>query len=226
MNNPALELRAVARRYRTEAGVLTVLEHANLSLHPGEITALVAPSGTGKSTLLHLAGLLERPDSGEVFVSGAAAGTLNDDTRTAIRRSTIGFVYQFHHLLPEFSALENIALPQMAAGISQTTANARARDLMARFGLTGRENHRPGKLSGGEQQRVAIARALANRPRILLADEPTGNLDISTAERVFAELLEQVREQGVAALIATHNPALAARMDRTVTLSGGCVVEG
>jgi len=226
MNNPALELRAVARRYRTEAGVLTVLEHANLSLHPGEITALVAPSGTGKSTLLHLAGLLERPDSGEVFVSGAAAGTLNDDTRTAIRRSTIGFVYQFHHLLPEFSALENIALPQMAAGISQTTANARARDLMARFGLTGREDHRPGKLSGGEQQRVAIARALANRPRILLADEPTGNLDISTAERVFAELLEQVREQGVAALIATHNPALAARMDRTVTLSAGCVVEG
>jgi len=226
MNNPALELRAVARRYRTEAGVLTVLEHANLSLHAGEIVALVAPSGTGKSTLLHLAGLLERPDSGEVFVSGAAAGTLNDDARTAIRRSTIGFVYQFHHLLPEFSALENIALPQMAAGISQTTANARARDLMARFGLTGRENHRPGKLSGGEQQRVAIARALANRPRILLADEPTGNLDISTADRVFAELLEQVREQGVAALIATHNPALAARMDRTVTLSAGCVVEG
>jgi len=225
MNNPALELRAVARRYRTEAGVLTVLEHANLSLHPGEITALVAPSGTGKSTLLHLAGLLERPDSGEVFVSGAAAGTLNDDTRTAIRRSTIGFVYQFHHLLPEFSALENISLPQMAAGTPRPVADARARDLMARFGLTGREDHRPGKLSGGEQQRVAIARALANRPRILLADEPTGNLDVSTADRVFAELLEQVREQGVAALIATHNPALAARMDRTVTLSAGCVVE-
>jgi lipoprotein-releasing system ATP-binding protein len=224
MNNPALELRAVARRYRTEAGVLTVLEHANLSLHAGEIVALVAPSGTGKSTLLHLAGLLERPDAGEVFVSGAAAGTLNDDARTAIRRSTIGFVYQFHHLLPEFSALENIALPQMAAGTPSPVAHARARDLMARFGLTGREDHRPGKLSGGEQQRVAIARALANRPRILLADEPTGNLDISTADRVFAELLEQVREQGVAALIATHNPALAARMDRTVTLSAGCVV--
>ena len=224
MNNPALELRAVARRYRTEAGVLTVLEHANLSLHAGEIVALVAPSGTGKSTLLHLAGLLERPDAGEVFVTGAAAGTLNDDARTAIRRSTIGFVYQFHHLLPEFSALENIALPQMAAGTPSPVAHARARDLMARFGLTGREDHRPGKLSGGEQQRVAIARALANRPRILLADEPTGNLDISTAERVFAELLEQVREQGVAALIATHNPALAARMDRTVTLSAGCVV--
>jgi lipoprotein-releasing system ATP-binding protein len=226
MNNPALELRAVARRYRTEAGVLTVLEHANLSLHAGEIVALVAPSGTGKSTLLHLAGLLERPDAGEVFVSGAAAGTLNDDARTAIRRSTIGFVYQFHHLLPEFSALENIALPQMAAGTPSPVAHARARDLMARFGLTGREDHRPGKLSGGEQQRVAIARALANRPRILLADEPTGNLDISTADRVFAELLEQVREQGVAALIATHNPALAARMDRRVTLSAGCVVEG
>ena len=225
MNNPALELRAVARRYRTEAGVLTVLEHANLSLHAGEITALVAPSGTGKSTLLHLAGLLERPDSGEVFVSGAAAGTLNDDARTAIRRSTIGFVYQFHHLLPEFSALENISLPQMAAGTPRPVADARARDLMARFGLAGREDHRPGKLSGGEQQRVAIARALANRPRILLADEPTGNLDVSTADRVFAELLEQVREQGVAALIATHNPALAARMDRTVTLSAGCVVE-
>jgi len=225
MNNPALELRAVARRYRTEAGVLTVLEHANLSLHAGEIVALVAPSGTGKSTLLHLAGLLERPDSGEVFVSGAAAGTLNDDARTAIRRSTIGFVYQFHHLLPEFSALENISLPQMAAGTPRPVADARARDLMARFGLTGREDHRPGKLSGGEQQRVAIARALANRPRILLADEPTGNLDVSTADRVFAELLEQVREQGVAALIATHNPALAARMDRTVTLSAGCVVE-
>ena len=205
--------------------MLTVLEHANLSLHAGEIVALVAPSGTGKSTLLHLAGLLERPDSGEVFVSGAAAGTLNDDARTAIRRSTIGFVYQFHHLLPEFSALENIALPQMAAGTPSPVAHARARDLMARFGLTGREDHRPGKLSGGEQQRVAIARALANRPRILLADEPTGNLDISTAERVFAELLEQVREQGVAALIATHNPALAARMDRTVTLSAGCVGE-
>ena len=226
MNNPALELRAVARRYRTEAGVLTVLEHANLSLHAGEIVALVAPSGTGKSTLLHLAGLLERPDSGEVFVSGAAAGTLNDDARTAIRRSTIGFVYQFHHLLPEFSALENIMLPQMAAGAPYSVAQTRARDLMARFGLKGREDHRPGKLSGGEQQRVAIARALANRPRILLADEPTGNLDISTADRVFAELLEQVREQGVAALIATHNPALAARMDRTVTLSAGSVVEG
>jgi len=222
----ALELRAVARRFRTEAGELSVLEDANLTLYPGEIVALVAASGTGKSTLLHLAGLLERPDAGEVYVGAQAAGTLGDDARTEIRRSTIGFVYQFHHLLPEFTALENIALPQMSAGVAWAQAEARARDLMARFGLTGREEHRPGKLSGGEQQRVAIARALANRPRVLLADEPTGNLDVGTAERVFAELLEQVREQGVAALIATHNPALAARMDRTVTLSGGRVVRG
>jgi lipoprotein-releasing system ATP-binding protein len=190
-------------------------------LSAGEIVALVAPSGTGKSTLLHLAGLLERPDAGEVIVEGRAAGTLSDDARTAIRRGTIGFVYQFHHLLPEFTAEENIALPQMAAGTPRGAANARARELLAAFGLTGREHHRPGKLSGGEQQRVAIARALANRPRILLADEPTGNLDAGTADRVFAELLDAVRNHGVAALIATHNPELAARMDRVVTLRDG-----
>ncbi len=224
MNSPALELRGVARRYRTEAGELTVLDQADLRLHAGEIVALVAPSGTGKSTLLHLAGLLERPDAGEVYIGGEAAGTLSDDARTRIRRGTIGFVYQFHHLLPEFTALENIMLPQMAAGAPRSVAETRAQDLMLRFGLKGREGHRPGKLSGGEQQRVAIARALANRPRVLLADEPTGNLDVGTSERVFAELLEQVREQGVAALIATHNPALAARMDRTVTLAAGSVV--
>ena len=226
-NHPSavsLELRGVGRRVRTEAGELTVLDGANLVLRAGEIVALVAPSGTGKSTLLHLAGLLERPDTGEVFIAGQAAGTLGDDARTAIRRATIGFVYQFHHLLPEFSALENIALPQMAAGTAARDAEARARELMARFGLAGRESHRPGKLSGGEQQRVAIARALANRPRVLLADEPTGNLDVGTSEVVFAELLQQVREQGVAALIATHNPVLAARMDRTVTLAGGRVI--
>ena len=222
----ALELRGVTRRFTTEAGALTVLEGADLTLRAGEIVALVAPSGTGKSTLLHLAGLLERPDAGEVFVAGQAAGTLGDDQRTAIRRTSIGFVYQFHHLLPEFSALENISLPQMAAGVAQGEAEARARELMGRFGLAGREAHRPGKLSGGEQQRVAIARALANRPRVLLADEPTGNLDVGTSGIVFAELLGQVREQGVAALIATHNPALAARMDRTVTLAGGRVVAG
>jgi lipoprotein-releasing system ATP-binding protein len=221
---PPLELRAVARAFRTEAGELPVLRGADLALNAGEIVALVAPSGTGKSTLLHLAGLLEKPDSGEVLVAGQAAGTLNDDQRTAIRRNTIGFVYQFHHLLPEFTALENIALPQMTAGTARAEANARATELLHAFGLHGRETHRPGKLSGGEQQRVAIARALANRPRILLADEPTGNLDVATADRVFGELLQAVRGQGVAALIATHNPALAARMDRVVTLQEGRVV--
>jgi lipoprotein-releasing system ATP-binding protein len=198
-----------------------VLRGADLTLAAGEIVALVAPSGTGKSTLLHLAGLLEKPDSGEVLVGGQAAGTLSDDQRTAIRRNTIGFVYQFHHLLPEFTALENIALPQMAAGVARSAAESRAADLLRAFGLAGREQHRPGKLSGGEQQRVAIARALANRPRILLADEPTGNLDVGTADRVFNELLHAVRDQGVAALIATHNPDLAARMDRVVTLREG-----
>jgi lipoprotein-releasing system ATP-binding protein len=202
-----------------------VLRGADLTLAAGEIVALVAPSGTGKSTLLHLAGLLEKPDSGEVLVGGQAAGTLSDDQRTAIRRNTIGFVYQFHHLLPEFTALENIVLPQMAAGIARGAAESRAADLLRAFGLAGREQHRPGKLSGGEQQRVAIARALANRPRILLADEPTGNLDVGTADRVFNELLHAVRDQGVAALIATHNPDLAARMDRVVTLHEGRVVE-
>jgi lipoprotein-releasing system ATP-binding protein len=225
MSEPApLELRAVERRFRTEAGELVVLQGAQLTLAAGEIVALVAPSGTGKSTLLHLAGLLEKPDAGEVYVAGQAAGTLSDDGRTAIRRGFIGFVYQFHHLLPEFTARENIALPQMAAGVARAAAADRATQLLHAFGLQGREEHRPGKLSGGEQQRVAIARALANRPRVLLADEPTGNLDVATADRVFQELLGAVRGQGVAALIATHNPDLAARMDRVVTLRDGRVV--
>ncbi|RAI60197.1 ABC transporter ATP-binding protein [Roseicella frigidaeris] len=220
---PALRLAAVERRFRTEAGELPVLRGAELSLAAGEIVALVAPSGTGKSTLLHLAGLLERPDAGEVFVAGRAAGTLSDDARTAIRRTAIGFVYQFHHLLPEFTAEENVLLPQLAAGTARGAARQRARALLASFGLEGREHHRPGRLSGGEQQRVAIARALANRPQILLADEPTGNLDLGTANRVFEELLQAVRGQGLAALIATHNPELAARMDRVVTLREGRV---
>lgn len=223
-DHPPLRLAAVERRYQTEAGALPVLRGADLTLAAGEIVALVAPSGTGKSTLLHLAGLLEKPDGGEVFVAGRAAGSLPDDARTAIRRTTIGFVYQFHHLLPEFTAEENIALPQMAAGVARGAATARARELLAAFGLGGREHHRPGKLSGGEQQRVAIARALANRPCVLLADEPTGNLDVGTSDRVFAELLDQVRGHGVAALIATHNPDLARRMDRIVTLHEGRVV--
>jgi lipoprotein-releasing system ATP-binding protein len=226
MSEAALRLADVHRRYRTEAGELAVLRGADLELARGEIVALVAPSGTGKSTLLHLAGLLERPDEGEVFVEGRAAGNLSDNDRTAIRRTTIGFVYQFHHLLPEFTAEENVVLPQLAAGVARAGARERARQLLGSFGLESRVNHRPGKLSGGEQQRVAIARALANCPRILLADEPTGNLDTGTSALVFEELLQAVRGQGVAALIATHNPDLAARMDRTLTLHEGKISKG
>ena len=224
MSSPVLELRGVARHYAAGGATLTVLKDANLTLYPGEIVALVAPSGTGKSTLLHLAGLLERPDAGEVFINGAPAGTQGDEARTRLRRDTIGFVYQFHHLLPEFTALENVVLPQMAAGKSKRDAEARARDLLGRFGLGPRVDHQPGKLSGGEQQRVAISRALANKPRLLLADEPTGNLDVGTSGLVFDELLAQTRAEGLAALIATHNPELAARMDRVVTLRDGAVV--
>lgn len=224
MSDAPLELRHVGRVFRSGEGELPVLRGADLVLHPGEIVALVAPSGSGKSTLLHLAGLLEKPDSGQVLIDGRDAGAQADAQRTAIRRDRIGFVYQFHHLLPEFTALENVAMPQIIAGIGRTQAQARAADLLAGFGLTARMAHYPGKLSGGEQQRVAIARALANRPGVLLADEPTGNLDVATADKVFEELLRLVREQGVAALIATHNPDLAARMDRRVTLRDGRVV--
>ena len=223
MSEP-LELRAVGRTYKSGAGELAVLRGANLILRRGEIVALVAPSGTGKSTLLHLAGLLERPDSGAVLVDGVDAGGLGDPERTRIRRDRIGFVYQFHHLLAEFSALENVVLPQMIAGVARRNAQARARVLLNAFGLASRVGQLPGKLSGGEQQRVAIARALANKPAVILADEPTGNLDRGTSDVVFAELLKIVREQGVAALIATHNGELAARMDRVVTLRDGLVV--
>ena len=223
MSEP-LSLRGVERTYRGEAGALPVLRGVDLDLRAGEIVALVAPSGTGKSTLLHVAGLLERPDAGTVLVDGRDAGTLPDAQRTAIRRDRIGFVYQFHHLLAEFSALENVVLPQMIAGVARRQAEQRAMTLLAAFGLEQRARHLPGKLSGGEQQRVAIARALANRPRVLLADEPTGNLDVRTSDTVFGELLRGVREQGVAALIATHNEALAARMDRVVTLRDGKLV--
>jgi lipoprotein-releasing system ATP-binding protein len=223
MSEP-LAMRDVRRVYRTGAGELPVLRGADLTLHAGEIVALVAPSGAGKSTLLHLAGLLEKPDGGSVFVDGRDAGALADAGRTAIRRDTIGFVYQFHHLLGEFTALENVVLPQMIAGKSRKAAAERAMTLLAAFGLESRAGHQPGKLSGGEQQRVAIARALANAPKVLLADEPTGNLDVATASVVFEELLAMVRGQNVAALIATHNPDLAARMDRTVTLRDGKVV--
>jgi lipoprotein-releasing system ATP-binding protein len=219
-----LELREVARTYRTEGGTLPVLRGADLTLHAGEIVALVAPSGAGKSTLLHLAGLLEKPDDGQILVEGRDAGGLSDSERTLIRRNSIGFVYQFHHLLPEFTAMENVVLPQMIAGKPRRRAEGRAMELLAIFGLSARAGHLPGRLSGGEQQRVAIARALANAPRVLLADEPTGNLDVATAAIVFEELLAVVRGQGVAALVATHNPDLAARMDRTVTLRDGRVV--
>ena len=223
MNEP-LALRAVVRTYRSGDAKLPVLRGADLALHEGEIVALVAASGAGKSTLLHLAGLLEKPDGGSVLVQGRDAGGLSDAERTALRRDSIGFVYQFHHLLGEFTALENVVLPQMIAGKRRRDAERRAIGLLESFGLGPRARHLPGRLSGGEQQRVAIARALANAPRVLLADEPTGNLDVATAAVVFEELLATVRMHRVAALIATHNPDLAARMDRTVTLRDGKVV--
>jgi len=224
MNEP-LRLESIWRIYRTEAGELPVLCGADLCLREGEIVALVGPSGSGKSTLLHLAGLLEKPDGGNVYVNGRDAAALSDEERTAIRREEIGFVYQFHHLLAEFTALENVMLPQMAAGRPRREAKARAAELLSMLGLSERFHHLPGKLSGGEQQRVAIARALANAPAVLLADEPTGNLDVHTADIVFEALLGIVRAQGVAALIATHNPALAQRMDRRVTLIEGKIEE-
>jgi lipoprotein-releasing system ATP-binding protein len=220
MSDP-LSLRNVRRVYRGDAGELPVLRGVDLAVRAGEIVALVAPSGAGKSTLLHVAGLLDRPDGGAVVIDGRDAASLSDAERTAIRRDTIGFVYQFHHLLPEFSALENVVLPQMIAGTPRRAAEDRGRMLLDSFGLAGRLGHLPGKLSGGEQQRVAIARALANQPKLLLADEPTGNLDVATAEVVFSELLAMVRNHGLAALVATHNPDLAIRMDRTVSLRDG-----
>jgi lipoprotein-releasing system ATP-binding protein len=219
-----LRLQNLVRTYKADGGPLTVLNGANLALNAGEIVALVAPSGSGKSTLLHLAGLLEKPDGGAVIINGTDAGQLADAERTQIRLRTIGIVYQFHHLLAEFSALENIVLPQMIAGKSEAAAGARAVELLTKLGLAARSRYLPGKLSGGEQQRVAIARALANQPSILLADEPTGNLDVATADIVFSELLRIVRSENVAALIATHNPELARRMDRQVTLRDGILV--
>jgi lipoprotein-releasing system ATP-binding protein len=222
---PALALDAVERRYGRAETTVEVLNGASLALYPGQSVALIAPSGAGKSTLLHIAGLLERPNAGEVTVGGVAASTMADDERTALRRSEIGFVYQFHQLLPEFSALENLILPQMIAGLSRAQAASRGRELLAYLGLAARESHRPAELSGGEQQRVAIARAVANGPRVLLADEPTGNLDPRTADHVFATLAALVKATGLAALIATHNMDLAARMDRRVTLRDGQVME-
>ncbi len=225
MSEAALELDGIVRTFIQGGVRLEVLRGASLSLRPGEIVALVGPSGAGKSTLLHIAGLLERPDKGEVRLDGAACGKLDDAGRTRMRREHLGFVYQFHHLLPEFSALENVILPQMIAGLSRNQARARARELLAMVGLEARESHRPARLSGGEQQRVAVCRALANAPKVLLADEPTGNLDQRTADEVFAELLKVLRAKVQAALIATHNPDLARRMDRVLVLENGVLVE-
>ncbi len=221
MSEPALRLEGLSKTYGGGVTAVAVLKGADLSLAPGEIAALVAPSGAGKSTLLHLAGLLDRPDGGSIRIGGREAAGLSDAERTRVRRDEIGFVYQFHHLLPEFSAAENVMLPQLAAGKGRAEAAARAAALLDAVGLAPRAQHRPGELSGGEQQRVALARALANRPRLLLADEPTGNLDVGTSETVFALLLDLARSEGLAALVATHNPDLAARMDRIVRLEGG-----
>ena len=219
MNDFVLELRGISKGYNHgKPNEITVLDRVDLALTKGETTALVAPSGAGKSTLLHIAGLLDTADQGQVILGGQDIGGANDRKRTKVRRQDIGFVYQFHHLLPEFSAIENIMLPQLANGTGDTAARSRAQDLLNMVGLTKRGEHRPAQLSGGEQQRVAFCRALANNPRVLLADEPTGNLDQATSDHVFEVLLNVVRETGLTALIATHNPDLAARMTRQVGL--------
>jgi lipoprotein-releasing system ATP-binding protein len=222
---PALVLHGIERHYRQGDSVLEILRGADLALWPGQSVALVAPSGAGKSTLLHVAGLLEHPDQGDVLIGGKPTSGLSDAERTAIRRNEIGFVYQAHHLLPEFSAIENVMLPQMIRGLTRAEARKRASELLGYLGLRERMTHRPAELSGGEQQRVAIARAVANAPRILLADEPTGNLDVHTADHVFAALVQLVRASSLATVVATHNLELAARMDRRVTLREGRVVE-
>jgi lipoprotein-releasing system ATP-binding protein len=222
---PVLFLHGISRTYSQGSAPLEVLKNAELALWPGQSVALVAPSGAGKSTLLHVAGLLEHPDAGEVYVDKIPTSRLPDSERTRIRRTEIGFVYQFHHLLPEFSAVENIMLPQMIRGLGRREAKRRALELLAYLGLRNRGTHRPSELSGGEQQRVAIARAVANAPRILLADEPTGNLDPQTADHVFKALTQLVRASGLAMICATHNMDIAARMDRRVTLRNGLVVE-
>jgi lipoprotein-releasing system ATP-binding protein len=221
-----LKLENITRRYREGEGQLEVFSGLSLQLHPGEIVALVGPSGAGKSSLLHIAGLLEAPTSGEIFIDGAATSQLADTERTRIRRNTIGFVYQAHHLLPEFDALENVVLPQMIAGRTRAEAAQEATRILDLLGLGKRLTHRPSQLSGGEQQRVAIGRALANRPRILLADEPTGNLDPRTSGGVFDALIAVTRAEGLAALIATHNFELASRMDRALLLHQGKLIEG
>lgn len=222
---PVLRFDGLRRVFPQGTGDITVLSGASGQVMPGEAAALVGPSGSGKSTLLHIAGLLETPDSGRVYICGQNCTGLDDRARTRIRRSDLGFIYQFHQLLPEFSALENVALPQMLMGVSRAQAEMRADELLSGMGLGHRLDHRPAQLSGGEQQRTAICRALANRPKLILADEPTGNLDPQTSELVFHELVTLIRREGVAALIATHNLALASRMDRVFRLDVGLLVE-
>jgi lipoprotein-releasing system ATP-binding protein len=222
---PVVFLHQVERRYHQGETVLEILKGAELAVWPGQSVALVAPSGAGKSTLLHITGLLEHPDGGEVFLDGVATSSLSDTDRTKLRRNAIGFVYQAHYLLPEFSAVENVMLPQMLRGLAKDEARKRAAELLSYLGLKERLSHRPAELSGGEQQRVAIARAVANAPRLLLADEPTGNLDPHTSDHVFNALAQLIRASGLAVVLATHNMDLAARMDRRVTLRDGLVVE-
>jgi lipoprotein-releasing system ATP-binding protein len=222
---PVLRVERLDRAFIQGNRRIDVLKGACASFFPGETVALLGPSGAGKSTLLHIAGLLERPDSGAVLINGVDCGKLADKEQTRMRRMEVGFIYQFHHLLPEFTALENVVLPQLILGLTRAQADTRAKELLKTLGLEERWDHRPAQLSGGEQQRVAIARAIANDPKVLLADEPTGNLDPHTAERVFEELLKLVRQAGVAAVVATHNLDLAARMDRVLRLVDGVLVE-
>ena len=223
MSNAVLNLSNITRDYASGGGVLHVLNGANLSIAAGELVALVGPSGSGKSTLLHIAGLLDTPQTGSISIAGSDASTASDATRTRLRNQHIGFIYQFHHLLPELTAAENVTMPQRIAGVKTAEASARAHDLLKRLGLAERAHHYPSQLSGGEQQRVAIARALANKPALILADEPTGNLDPATSDSVTELLLEMAREENVAALIATHNMTLAKRLHRAVTLRDGLV---
>jgi lipoprotein-releasing system ATP-binding protein len=224
-SQPLLRLERLGRAYTQGNRRIDVLRGASASFYPGETVALLGPSGAGKSTLLHIAGLLERPDKGSVVINGVDCGKLSDSEQTRMRRMEVGFVYQFHHLLPEFSALENVVLPQLILGLTRDKAEERAHELLNSLGLDERWDHRPAQLSGGEQQRVAIARAVANNPKVLLADEPTGNLDPPTAERVFDQLLRLVKSSRVAAVVATHNLELAARMDRTLRLTDGVLIE-
>ena len=219
--SPVLSLKGVSRHYKSGDRVLNVLRGVDLDLHPGEMTGLIGPSGSGKSTLLHVAGLLEQPDSGEVYFNGKDALKMSDRDRTVVRRLSIGFVYQFHHLLPELNAVDNVAAPLMLNGMSRGKARNRAQELLRQMGLAERDHHQPGRLSGGEQQRVAIARSLANRPKVLIADEPTGNLDPVTSRVVFQSLFDIARQEGVAVLVATHNLELTSYMDRVLSLHDG-----